>query len=157
LAALNRLGADVGEPVVVDDAAQGHVVVHVSGLTHERQQRIAQVLKPLPRVVVDFDSAAGGAPPIQPAERYSSSIPAAGRTRLEEKWGGAVALQEATDRVLDASGQVLARTHAIRVLAEKFPPETEERLSPGSRELLLSLRQQHIAELQRLLLQLRAG
>jgi hypothetical protein len=78
------------------------------------------------------------------------------RQQLEDRLGGAVALQEVTDRVLEASASVLAQAHAVQVLAAKFPPEIEARLAVQDRELLLALQQRHVAELGRLAARIRA-
>ena len=57
LAALEKIGADAGEPIdISQDAQHHHVIVHANGLSTDRQQQITQVLKPLPRVVLTFDS-----------------------------------------------------------------------------------------------------
>ena len=57
LAALDKIGADVGEPIDITQDAQRHrVVVHANGLSADRQQQIEMALKPLPRVVLNFNS-----------------------------------------------------------------------------------------------------
>ncbi len=153
LAALNTIGADVGEPVeVADDPRHGRVLVRASGLSAGRRREIEQALSPLPRVALDLDFGA-----VRPSvavhaapERFAADMPAGVRQRLEERLGGAAGLQETTDRLLDASGDLLARAHALGVLAEKFPPEVEARLTGGDRALLGRLRQRHIAELRKL-------
>jgi hypothetical protein len=159
LAALNEIGADVGEPIAVsDDPQHRRVLVHASGLSRERQRQVDEALKALPRVALDFNSAAPGSHPAQPAapERYTASIPAPLRQWFEDRLGGAVALQEITDRVLETSASTLARAHAVQVLGEKFPPEVELRFATSDRELLQALRQRHLAELERLATRIRA-
>ena len=128
------------------DPERRHIVVRAYGLSDERQQQIGQVLKPLPRVVLDFDTVGGGPSPSRPAlpERYSTSIPAPLRQRFENELGGASALQDVTDRVLEASASVLARAHALEVLARNFPPETEAHLTIPDRGVLWKLRDNHI-------------
>jgi hypothetical protein len=154
LAALDELGADAGEPVeVTEDAGHQHVVVRASGLTPERQRQIALALQSLPRITLDLDS--GNAPsslPVRPAgpERYSASIPGSFKQQLEDKIGGAVTLQEVSDRVLEASASILGRVHAVQVLAEKFPPDIEAGLTAPDRDLLRKLRQRHAIRLQQL-------
>jgi hypothetical protein len=56
-----------------------------------------------------------------------------------------VAFQEATDRVLEASGLAVARAHALELLASKFPPPTEAGLAEADRATLRHLRQVHLA------------
>ena len=104
LVALHSIGADVGDPVEVgDDAQHRAVLVRASGLKPAREQQIAQVLEPLPRVRVDFAPAgtAEGTPHRTPAERASGTLPAAVRARFEQKFGSAAALQTATDELLE--------------------------------------------------------
>ena len=111
------------------------------------------VLKPLPRVVLRVDSDTSSKPPEPPTapEKYSVNIPAPLRQQFEDRMGGAVALQEATDRVLEASASVVAQAHAMAVLARDFAPETEAHLRAQDRDLLRALRENHIRELERLL------
>ena len=160
LAALDEIGADSGEPLDVSpDARNRRVVVRAGGLTPERQQQIAQALAPLPRVTLDLESGSRSLVPLRPAapQSSSSSIPPTLRQRFEERLGGPVAVQEVTDRTLEASALTLARSHAMEVLARNFPPETEARLSAPDRLLLRRLRQHHIAEMERSAAQVRTA
>src|SRR5262249_49772083 len=153
LAALNEIGADAGEPVTVsEDPQHRHVVVSGKGLSSQRQQEIAQALQRLPRVTMDFSSGKSGPiPPTQPAasERFSTGIPESIRQQLEDRLGGAAALQEMTDLVLEDSAAMLARAHALQALADKFQPGVEAGFSAADRELLHRLRQRHLEELGR--------
>ncbi len=158
LAALDEIGADAGEPIeVTQDAARRHVVVRAGGLSAERRQAVLTAMAAVPRVAVDFQSQARHAAPSQAptTQTYSSSIPPQFRQRFEERLGGPVALQEITDRVLEASAQNLARAHAMQVLALDFPPETEAGMNSGDRRLLRQLRRRHAGELERLGQQIR--
>jgi hypothetical protein len=154
LAALNEIGADAGEPIEVSEDAKHQVIVRAMGLSSDRLEQVAAAIKELPHVKLSVD--AGGdtsgtasphRPPAGTPEPSSSGIPAPLRQRFEERLGGAIALQEMTDRVLDTSGLAIARAHAIDVLATKFPPQIESALMEGDRQLLLHLRQVHIAAL----------
>jgi hypothetical protein len=155
LAALDAAGADVGDPIEIsEDSAHRHVVVRGNGLTPERRQLIAEALKPLPRVVLEFDSGAANPLAAQSApavERNSTDIPADFRRQLEDRFGGAVELQEVTDRVLESSASIVARAHALQTLATWFPPGVAVSMVDRDRELLRDLRQRHVAELRRLL------
>jgi hypothetical protein len=108
-------------------------------------------------VTVDFQSRTLSVAPPQtiPPQTYFSSIPSQFRQRLEDSLGGPVALQEITDRVLEASAQNLGRAHAIEVLARDFPAETEGGMNSQDRLLLRQLRRRHLAELERLARQIR--
>jgi hypothetical protein len=159
LAALDEIGADTGEPVdVSEDAGHRSVVVRLGGVSPQRQQAIAAALAGLPRVTLELESGPRHAIPNKPAppESYSSIIPPAVRQRFEERLGGPVALQQVTDRTLEASALTLARAHAMEVLAETFPPGTEARMSPQDHLLLRRLRRRHCAELERLAKQIRS-
>jgi hypothetical protein len=158
LAALDEIGADAGEPIEVSGiASSGKVAVHAIGLTPERRQKVAQALAALPRVALDFDAPGRSPSTTHPAvsERSSTSIPVPLRSQFEERLGGAIALQETTDRVLDAAASALGRAHAVAVLARHFPPPVEAGLAAEDRTLLLALRQRHVAELNRLAVQIR--
>jgi cell pole-organizing protein PopZ len=158
LAALDEIGADAGEPIdVTEDATHRHVVVRAGGLSAERRQAVLTALAAIPRVTVDFQSQARpvAPPPTSPPQTYSSAIPPQFRQRFEERLGGPVALEEITDRVLEASAQNLARAHAIEVLARNFPPETEAHMKAQDRLLLRRLRRRHVTELERLATEIR--
>ena len=72
LAALHKVGADLGDPVEVARGA-GEIVVSGVGIAPERQQEIQQVLSSMPNVVVRFsESAPTDASPQQPAPENSS-------------------------------------------------------------------------------------
>jgi hypothetical protein len=162
LAALDAIGADVEDPIdVSQDPEHRHVVVRGSGLAPERKSLIAAALKGVPRVVLQLD-AGPSTSSTQPSashkstERASSDIPPDFRRELEERFGGAIALQQVTDRVLESSASILARAHALQTLAQNFPPATVQRMPDGDRDLLRKLQRQHSAELRRVLLRMKS-
>jgi hypothetical protein len=158
LAALNQIGADVGEPVEIsEDPRHQHVVVHAAGVSRERQRQIAGVLKAVPRVMLEFDSGRSPLPPAKatPLERYSASIPATLRQQFEERLGGPAAFQVAIDGVLEASASDVAQAHALEILARDFGPRIEASLMAQDREILHKLRDNHISELERLVSRIR--
>jgi hypothetical protein len=159
LAALDAIGADVEDPIdVSQDPGHRQVLVRGSGLAPERKSVIADSLKALPRVVLQLDAGPSASTTTQPsasrktAERASADIPPDFRHELEERFGGAVALQQVTDRVLESSASILARAHALQTLAQNFPPVTAQRMPDRDRDLLRKLQQHHVAELRRVLL-----
>jgi len=162
LAALDAIGADVEDPIdVSEDPEHHHVVVRGSGLSPERKSMIVDALRPLPRVVLQLDAGASTAsmPPSasgKSTERASSDIPHDFRRELEERFGGAVALQEVTDRVLESSASILGRAHALQTLAQNFPPATAERMLDRDRDLLRKLQRHHVAELRRVLVRMKS-
>jgi len=155
-AALNEIGTDVGEPIEVTNDA-GKVVVRASGLSADRERQVERALKPLARVALDLRANALSTPTSRSTapERYSACIPAAVRQRLEQRLGGTVALQEITDRVLDASAALLAHAHSVQVLARHFAPEVESGFAERDRTLLKTLRLRHVQQLARLTGQIR--
>jgi anti-sigma factor RsiW len=157
LAALDEIGADAGEPVEVSqDAPHGRVVVRAGGLTPSRQREVAAALATLPRVTLDLQAGSRHPAPQPPAapETTSASMPAALRQRFEDRLGGPVAVQEMTDRTLEASALTLAHAHAMEVLARNFPPDIEGGLSGADGSVLRQLRQHHVAQLTRLAAQI---
>lgn len=149
LAALNEIGADVDDPLFVAESADRRkIVVRGNGIDPQRQTQIANALKSLPRAIVDFtQSATNTSSSGEKQERFTANIPASIRKRLEDRIGGAIALQEMTDQTLDLSSSLIARVHALQILAEKFPPSIEQILSRESNDLLRTLRQKHLKEL----------
>ena len=158
LAALNAIGADVGDPIEVAEDPQRQVLVSAAGLNPERARQVASVLESLPHVRVVLGAADGHPSPAQTTvtERSSAGMPGTLRQRFEDRLGGAVALQEITDRVLEASGLAVARAHALDFLATKFPDETEAGLAKADRALLGRLRQVHITALDELTMRIAA-
>lgn len=160
LAALNRIGADVGDPIsFVDDPRHRSVLLSIGALGPERQREVAQAVRHLPRVELHYDRLPAAVPAGKqtPPETTSSSIPSQLRKQLEDKAGGAIRLQEITDEALDASSLLLARSHAFQLLAVKFPPATEAQLSEAGRELLGDLRRRHLAEMANLAAKVRTS
>jgi hypothetical protein len=159
LAALNEIGADVGEPIEVSEDARHQVLVRASGLTAERARQVAAVLESLPHVKIVLNAENGGPLSSRPTitERSFAGMPRTLRQKFEDRLGGVVGLQEATDRILEASGLAVAQAHALEVLATKFPPQTEEGLAEVDRALLHRLRQGHVTALDDLTARIRAG
>lgn len=146
LAALHQIGADVDDPLAVtEDRSAQAVVVRGSGISPGRQQEIARAVGQVPRAIVRFQTETNAPAHLsRPAhETNSAHMPAGVRHRWEAAFGGPVGLQEATDRMLDASSSMLARANALRILAEKVPAGAEQRLSPGDQALLRTLRRDH--------------
>jgi hypothetical protein len=150
MAALQRLGADLGDPVEVRNTGSELVVSGV-GVDARRQQEIRQALTGLPRVHLQFGEPAPAASPVREETRVQPSAQATPfQTQLEKHFGGRPAFDQFTDRALQGCDSVLARAHALRRLAERYPPTTESQLNPAGRQLLVSLRQEHAVALARL-------
>ena len=147
LAALNRIGADVGEPITVSQDAR-EVLVSATGLDAARRQEVAAALDGLPHVRLNLNA--------QPAEtgtrrtaseRNTTGIPDGLRRQLEQKAGGSVPLQEITDRALESSGEAVSVVRALDRVMAQFPPDVESALEPADRDLLRGLRGRYLEDL----------
>jgi hypothetical protein len=142
LAALRSLGADLGEPVGVRrDEATGKVVVSMLGLGAAREEQIRAAIADLPNVVIQAEQPEAMRPPSSVARRG-----AAARTNreLESRVGTGPVLENFVNDVLDHSDGVLARAHALRNLAARFPPENEAQLTAADKAVLQGLAQDHL-------------
>ena len=146
-AALRRLDADLGDPIDVtrDDR---HIIVSGVGIDGDLERRIEAELRGIPRVEVRFSD-----PPEeiqQPAAGSTAAISADAaelQSKLEQQLGGRAAFDHFADQVLSILEMVMSRSHAIRRLAERFPPAVESRLNKDDRLLLMRLRREHAVAL----------
>jgi hypothetical protein len=136
--ALRRIDADLGEPIKVerDDSANA-VVVTALGLTPERRRVLADALGGLSRVELRFREPQ---PVREAARRLSDSRSETPPDRTFDT--------EFVNSTLEASQSALLRAHAIRELAEHYPPEVEARLPTTDRESLDWLLANHYAGLE---------
>ncbi|MEX2262720.1 MAG: zf-HC2 domain-containing protein [Bryobacteraceae bacterium] len=146
LAALNRLGADLGEPVEVTRDA-GAVRVSGLGIEATRRQQILDSLAGIPGVIVRFEEPQPvrleAAPVSAPAAIPENAL----HNRLETQLGGRAMLDRFINQALDQSEAALSRAHAILNLAQRFPPAVEQSLGAADRALLDGLRRRHTAAL----------
>jgi hypothetical protein len=152
--ALHRIGADLGEPIEVTRTKGSRVQVAAPGLDPGRKEQLRAILAGLPWVTLLFDEphqTVSGAKEDQRRERRSSTAPVSMlQLQLQSYLGSAAALQKFTDGILDASDGAMARAHALRNLAERFPTDQELTLSTAERSLLLTLRREHASALKEL-------
>ena len=152
--ALHRIGADLGEPIEVTRTTGRGVQVAASGLDPGRKEQLRAILAGLPWVTLLFDEpqqTVSGDKEDQRRERRSSTAPVSTlQLQLQSYLGGAAALQKFTDGILDASDGAMARAHALRNLAERFPRDQEQTMSTADRSLLLTLRREHAGALKEL-------
>ncbi|MGH9629892.1 MAG: zf-HC2 domain-containing protein [Bryobacteraceae bacterium] len=150
LAALNRIGADLGEPIeVVRDSSAGKLRVTGLGLDPARRRQIRASLEHLPDVDVRFEDPQPVKLEGREADVSSAPMEAPDplRSHLELKLGGSALLDQFINRVLEQSEAALARAHALRKLASRFPPDVEGELEPPGLQLLFDLRDAHLAAL----------
>ncbi len=156
-AALNAIGADVGEPLTVDfDPSKRHIVVSGVGIPNDRERQIRQALAQIPNTTMHFDSGqpfSAGTAAVAP-DTYSTGASAPLRHTMESQAGGAQQFQSIADRALDASASLLAQAHALYVLSQKFPPAIESAFGVADRKTLRALRHRHAAAIEQATLQL---
>jgi hypothetical protein len=157
IAALNRAGADLGEPVdVAPDEAGRRLRVTATGLEASRQEELRAALAGLPNVDLRFESPQAVAHTA--AEHATGVVQAPGplQTRLENYFGGRALVDNYVNDVIAASERSLSRAHALRALSERFPAERERALAPSEREVLSGLVRQHVSALRAVAAQLPA-
>ncbi len=149
VAALHRLGADLGDPVEI--ARNGaYVVVGGTGVAPGLQRQIRDALVAEPKILLRF-SEPPTAPPASPAPArdtspVKSAAPAIPRP-LEAQLGGRAQFEKLSAQLLDQDETAMTRAYALRRLAEQFPPEAEQQLSPEDQGILKDLGRQHVTAL----------
>jgi hypothetical protein len=148
LAALHKVGADLGDPLEVARGA-GEIVVSGVGIAPERQQEIQKVLSSMPNVVVRFtESAPTDASPQQPApENTSTSDVPQLQARIADQVGGRAHFEQLAAQVLDMSEPLMSRAYALRRIEERFPVTVEAQLSAQDLATLRRLQREHTAAL----------
>jgi len=151
VAALHRLGADLGDPVEV--ARNGaYVVVGGTGVSPVLQRQIRDALVSEPNVLLRF-SGSPDVPPATPAPARETAPPAPVApgvpSRLEAQLGGRAQLEGFSAQLLDHDEAAMTRVYALRRLAEQFPAEAERQLSPEDQRVLKDLGGQHVTALAR--------
>jgi anti-sigma factor RsiW len=145
LAALHRLGADLGDPVEVARSG-GEILVTGTGIALERQREIRDELRSMPHVTVQFPELSAETPGAEEHNQRAISVsPTTGRlqTELEKQLGGRAAFEQFADHVLELTDAFMSRAHALRRLAERFPTYLEDQMTPPQRQLLTRLRREH--------------
>lgn len=146
--ALRGIGADLDQPLEVTRNGAAVEVTGV-GVPAERRQELHAALDSLPRVRLQFNDA--GSPSTAQQERHvsnsSSSTPEIEQLqgRLESALGGRAAFMSVADRALESSDDLMARMHALRRLAERYPTNIEFGMTVEERGLLAGLRHDHAA------------
>jgi hypothetical protein len=139
IAALHAIGADLGEPVQVT-RNETLVVVSATGLTEAREKEVRGAVAGIPGVVFH----------VQPLteSRGAESSPAKVVAGTPSQLLGVLG-EEGVNRILDASEAVMARVFALRGLARRFPQVVEAQLADADRDVLASLRGEHVAGIRR--------
>ncbi|MGA1994303.1 MAG: zf-HC2 domain-containing protein [Bryobacteraceae bacterium] len=146
LAALHKIGADLGDPIQVT-LADGVVAVEGAGVVPDRQRQIHALLDANPNVVVKFsEPASSGGIPVAGGNGALAAPPPAPRleSRLEALAGGHAQWEEFSSRLLDANEAAMARAYALRGLAQRFPRGGAAALSAAERHTLQALVAEHV-------------
>ncbi len=150
--ALHLVGADLGEPVQVT-RSEGRIHVAGIGVEPGRQSQILAALSAIPNLDIRFNepaTSATQAADFAPRGTMETSAPASGfQDTILHQLGSRAAFEHFSNQVFEHSESLKARAHAIRRLAQRFPVEVESGLNPRERQMLLDLRRQHLAILDR--------
>jgi hypothetical protein len=144
IAALHQIGADLGEPIELTRNGR-QLLVTGTGMEPERREQVRSSLARLPGVAVRFEDPLPTSPE-ESAARPAMSVTASRAplaAEMEKAIGGRVALEKFANHVLDLSETAMARAHALRNLAERFPASAETQLNERDHALLRTLRQEH--------------
>lgn len=148
IAALNKTGADLGEPVeIARDEEARKLQVTATGLSPARQEQLRSALKGFANVELRFESPQ--AIPHAASEQGTEIVqkPSPLQKRLEDYFGRRTLVDDYVNNVIESSERILSRAHALRALADRFPPAREPQLTPSEQSVLDGLVHQHIAAL----------
>jgi hypothetical protein len=143
-AALHNIGADLGEPVEVRRTEQA-IEVSVLGVSGRREREIRDALNELPNVTLKFDQPQAVRTSGEPGQAAEQASSGSLQPRLLELMGSPANVEAFTNAALEQSEIALARAHAIRQIAGRFPER--QSLAPADRETLRSIEADHIREL----------
>lgn len=148
VAALHRVGADLGDPIEITRETN-RIVVGGTGVSPARQQQIKSALADLPRIEVRFNDAAAPDAGAEPADELPEPSRAASplQAEVERQLGGRVPFERFSAQVLDRSEAAMAQAYALRRLAQQFPVEAEQTLSAEDRLLLAAIAREHVTAL----------
>ncbi len=145
--ALRGIGADLDQPLEVTRNGSAVEVTGI-GVPVERRQELHAALDALPRVRLQFNDAGSASTAQQ--ERHVSNMGTATspeieqlQGRLESVLGGRAAFTNIADRALESGDDLMARMHALRRLAERYPTNIEAGMTVDERALLAGLRHDH--------------
>jgi hypothetical protein len=121
LEAMHGIGADLGEPIEVRRTGSA-VEVTVLGATPRREKEIREALNGLPHVVARFEQPQAVRGAADTSGQAAAEIPSGPlHSRLLQLMGSSTHVDTFTNAALETSELILARAHAIRQLADRFP------------------------------------
>jgi len=145
IAALDHIGADLGDPIEVL-RTRDRIVVTCIGLDAGRMREVRTALEGLPHVTVELSpkpntSAAGS--PLEVVGAPHAPL----RAEVAQRFDSPAAYEKFVDGLLKTSEAMMARAYALRRLATRFPADVEAPMSAGAKALLAAIREHHETEL----------
>jgi hypothetical protein len=146
LAALHRIGADLGDPVQVS-LHQDQVLVSGVGIAPQRQRQIQAALAGLPRAGIQFSEPSLAQPSASAPTAPPAQAPVLNpyEARLEAQIGGKASADKFVSQILEWNEAAMARAYALRALAQRFPSDSG--LSESDRALLRNMAAENAAGL----------
>jgi len=153
VAAIHAAGADLGDPVeITRNDETGRVVVSMLAGDEQRHAQIRSVLTALPFAELRVDQ-----PDAVRRALGSASSSGAGaesmrenrpfQERLASQLGSRESAENFTNHVMDLSEAALARAHALRSLARRFPPAVEAQFTQQDLATLRRIQEDHTRSL----------
>jgi hypothetical protein len=147
IAALHRIGADLGEPVDVLRTPEG---IHVSGsgLNAVRQDQIRAAVADIPGVRVAFEANDSHRPNgAELPPRTAAPADAANPLLDELRAAAANAAGDPADALIDATDRAVQRSYALAALARRFPQPGESALAERDRAVVRRTALDHVEAL----------
>jgi hypothetical protein len=147
---LHQIGADLGEPIEVVRNSSSQLVVRAWGAPPARQELLTQLLQNKSHVHLELqpperNTDVGATTPqvLEPVAPLEVDPAREADDQRLAKWFGSPEVQEDFTRsVLVNSTGLLARLYALKQLADRWPPESESRLSNQLRAKLATMIQE---------------
>jgi hypothetical protein len=152
IVAVHAIGADLGDPVeITRDDEEQRIIVKVLAVGSERGKQVRTALADMPFVDLRVELPEALRTPSSSIieRRTPAGAPKLNRIqeRLAARLGGSATAENFTNHVMDLSEAALARAHALRSLAERFPATTESQFSETDRAMLQRIQEDHIRAL----------
>jgi hypothetical protein len=161
-AALDAIAADEGDAIDVKlEPKARSVMVTGVGLSAARRKAVENALSGIPAVSLEFTLHASAPPerrsPVAEPDSTADNANMLFRQKLAVPFGGSPQLEAATDKALDSSNALFARSHWLQLLAREFPPAVEAKLDANDENELARLRKIEIDSMTLALLNLKVN
>ena len=151
VAAIHAIQADLGDPVeITRDDERGRIVVAALGADADRQAQLRAAVGSLGNVQLRFeqpDAVQGSGAPASERRSAGAPVPPSKPSELQDRLatqlGGRTTAENFTNHVMDLSESALARAHALRSLARRFPPDVEAQFSAADIAVLRKIEDDH--------------